>query len=538
MTSESRVTVHKGAAALIAAALVLTGAGASYLAMRSRTFGPAEPTSTLKPANAPSVPAASSNVVSSGAGGSVAPLADVVVSLAPDAVTRAGIIVAPVVSGQSGSDVRLPGVVEPNAYREVKVTSLVAGRITWVSAELGAHVRRGQTLAQIYSPELAEIQTKYVSARAMLDAHDRELQRTQKLVEIGAASRQELERIHAEHAAQTAAVQSARAQLELLGMPAATIEALGPGSKVAATTAVPAPLDGVVTERTANSGLNVDAATPLFTVVDLSTVWITADVYEQDFARVRVGNAATVTAAAYPGLSLRGRVSYIDPQVNPETRTAKIRIEVPNPRADLRLGMFTDVMMTGSPGASVVLVPRNAVQNVGNRTVVYVAHPKEPGKFTEREVRLGRSSAEHVEVIVGLHAGDSVVTEGSFFVRAERERLGLRTANPTNGAGSLSPSAQSDRPSAQAKTQTAKVTVTEQGFEPARITLRAGTPARLTFVRTSDKTCATEVVFPSLKIKRALPLNKPVEIEFTPAKTGEITFACGMNMLKGAVVVQ
>lgn len=538
MTSESRVTIHKGAAALIAAALVLTGAGASYLAMRSRSVRPAEPTSTPTPPSAPTAPAASSDLpLSSGAGGSSAPLADVVVTLAPDAVARAGIVVAPVASGPSGTEVRLPGVVEPHAYREVKVTSLVAGRITRVSAELGAHVRRGQTLAQIYSPELAEIQTKYVSARARLEAHDRELQRTRKLVEIGAASRQELERIHAEHAAQTAAVQSARAQLELLGVPAATIDALGTGSRVAATTAVPAPLDGVVTERTANTGLNVDAATPLFTVVDLSTVWITADVYEQDFSRVRVGNAATVTAAAYPGLSLRGRVSYIDPQVNPETRTAKIRIEVANPRAELRLGMFTDVMVTG-PGASVALVPRSAVQNVGDRTVVYVAHPKEPGKFTEREVRLGQPSGERVEVIGGIGPGDVVVTDGSFFVRAERERLGLRSAITTTGGASTGAIAPTAGASAQAKTQTARVTVTDQGFEPARITLRAGTPARLTVVRTSDETCATEVVFPSLKIRRALRLNKPVDIDFTPATTGEIAFACGMNMLKGAVVVQ
>jgi plastocyanin domain-containing protein len=89
-----------------------------------------------------------------------------------------------------------------------------------------------------------------------------------------------------------------------------------------------------------------------------------------------------------------------------------------------------------------------------------------------------------------------------------------------------------------AKVQTAKVTVDEQRFDPARLTLRAGTPAQITFVRTAEKSCATEVVFPSLNIKRALPLNQPVTIEFTPAKTGEIAFACGMNMLKGAVVVQ
>ena len=161
------------------------------------------------------------------------------------------------------------------------MTPLVAGRVTNVGPALGDRVCRGQTLAEIYSPALAEAQTRYVSAQAMLDAHDRELTRTQKLVEVGAASRQELERIHAEHAAQSAAVQSARSQLELLGLSASTLDSLTPGSKISATTTVPAPDHGVVTERATNVGLNVDPATKLFTVVDLSTVWVVADVYER-----------------------------------------------------------------------------------------------------------------------------------------------------------------------------------------------------------------------------------------------------------------
>jgi plastocyanin domain-containing protein len=136
--------------------------------------------------------------------------------------------------------------------------------------------------------------------------------------------------------------------------------------------------------------------------------------------------------------------------------------------------------------------------------------------------------------VSGVQPGDVVVTEGSFFVRAERERLGLR---PTTNAPSAPPASPSDRRSSE-PTQTAKVVVSEQGYEPAKVTLRAGTPVRITFVRTTDKTCGTEVVFPSLNIKRALPLNEPVVIEFTPAKSGDIAFACGMNMLHGTVVVR
>jgi len=526
MTSDTRVTMHRGAAALVAIALLAVGAGAAYLAMRGDA-GADEHGATVPP------PAAVQRSAAAIADARNGPLADVVVLLRQDAAERAGIVVAPIASGVSGTELRLPGVVEPNAYRQVVVTPLVAGRVTRVGPALGDRVRRGDTLAEIYSPALADARTRYVSAQAMLDAHDRELQRTQKLVEIGAASRQELEKIHAEHAAQTAAVQSARSQLELLGVSTSATEKMAPDHNVSATISVPAPIDGVVTERGANVGLNADQATKLFTVLDLSTVWVVANLYEKDFPRVRVGTEAAITTSARPDLPLRGRVSYIDPQVSADTRTAKVRIEVPNPNRELRLGMYADVVVAGASGTSAPRVPRNAVQNVGDRTVVYLANAKEPGRFIEREVRLGQTSGEQVEVVSGVQPGDVVVTVGSFFVRAERERLGLRPA-----ANSLSAPPASSSDGSRSEAQTARVVVNEQGYEPARVTLRAGIPARITFVRTTDKTCGTEVVFPSLSIKQSLPLNAPVVIEFTPAKSGDIAFACGMNMLHGSIVVQ
>ncbi|HKY21165.1 MAG TPA: efflux RND transporter periplasmic adaptor subunit [Vicinamibacterales bacterium] len=525
MTNDTCVTLHKGAAALVAIALLTVGGGATYVLMRNdgRTGGHvADMPSPAGAEPSPRAAATSSN----------APLPDVIVPLSQDAVERAGIVVAPVTSGTSGTEIRLPGVVEPNAYRQVVVTPLVAGRVTKVGPALGDRVRRGQTVAEIYSPALAEAQTRYVSAQAMLDAHDRELQRTQKLVEIGAASRQELEKIHAEHAAQTAAVQSARSQLELLGVSASALEKMVPGHNVSATTNVPAPIDGVVTERGANVGLNVDTATKLFTVVDLSMVWVVADLYEKDFSRVRVGSEAVITTSARPELTLRGRVSYIDPQISADTRTAKVRIAVPNTGGELRLGMYANVVVAGASGTSVPRVPRDAVQNVGDRTVVYLANQKEPGKFVEREVRLGQTSGEQVEIVSGVQPGDVVVTEGSFFVRSERERLRPAASTANTASASSSDGRRSET------TQTAKVVVSEQGYEPAKVTLRAGTRARITFVRTTEKTCGTEVVLPSLNIKRALPLNEPVVIEFTPAKSGDIAFACGMNMLHGTVIVQ
>ena len=530
MTIDRRVTMHKGAAALVALALLAVGAAAAYLFIRSDPGGHVGDTSPAT--GAPLSPGASASQNTQ----NDAPLPDVIVPLSQDAAARAGIVVAPVTSGTSGTEIRLPGVVEPNAYRQVVVTPLVAGRVTKVGPALGDRVRRGQTLAEIYSPALAEAQTRYISAQAMLDAHDQELQRTQKLVGIGAASRQELENIHAEHAAQTAAVRSARSQLELLGVPASALEKMAAGDNVSATMTVPAPIDGVVTERGANVGLNVDTATKLFTVVDLSTVWIVADVYEKDFSRVRAGTEAAITTSARPELTLRGRIAYIDPQVSADTRTAKARIEVPNPDGELRFGMYADIVVAGAPGASMPRVPRIAVQNVGDRTVVYLATPTQPGKFIEREVRLGETSGEQIEVVSGVQPGDLVVTEGSFFVRAERERLGHRPP-PRVSAPRRVPSGRR-REGADPAVQNVKIVVNEQGYQPSTVTLRAGVPTRLTFLRITEKTCGTEVVFPSLNITRALPLNEPVMVEFTPATSADVAFTCGMNMLHGTIVVR
>lgn len=512
MTGERRLNFGPGAAAAGALAVLLVGAGGTYLVMRDRpASSPSTPSGQGQqpaiaqpqtPDGLSSRPAAASN--------------DVVVTLTKEGLDRAGIAVTPVTTQRMAEGLRLPGVVEPNAYRQVSVTPLVNGRVLSVSVQLGDHVRRGQSVARVYSPEIAEARTKYVAARSMLDAHERELQRTEKLVEIGAASRQELERIHAEHAAQTAEVESARSRLQLLG---ADVEVSSGEPEASATTNVPAPIDGVVTERLANVGLNVDPSTKLFAIVDLANVWIIADVYEKDLHRIRQGDRATVTTKAFPDRSLDGRVGYIDPQLNSSTRTAKLRVEVPNPAGDLRLGMYAEVAIASAATASALAVPKAAIQNVGDHEVVYLPVANETGKFIERQVRVGHTSGDLVEVLSGLTALDSVVSKGSFYLRAEVERLGLRSGAPADA-------------------QTAKVAVTENGFEPEKLRLRAGVPAQLTFIRTTDKTCGTEVVFPSLNIKRALPLNQPVVIEFMPAKAGDIAFACGMDMLKGVVIVE
>jgi cobalt-zinc-cadmium efflux system membrane fusion protein len=538
MNEESRMSLRWPVAVALAVLLLALGAAASYVFLTS-AVRPTSTTNVQTPAAPTAPPTGEQQRGATPTASSDQPLPDAVVTLSAEAVHRARITVVPVASGASVSTLRLPATVEANGYRQVGVTPVVGGRVTRVLSELGGHVRQGQTMAQVFSPELAEAQTRYVSIRAELDAHERELERTEKLVKIGAASRQELERIHAEHTARKSSVESARSRLQLLGLPRSAIDDLGPGKEVEAIVNVPAPIAGVVTERLANVGLNVDPATKLFAVVDLSTVWVVADLYEKDFSRVRTGDSATVVTTAYPDRPFKGRISYIDPQVNAQTRTAKLRVEVPNPHTELRLGMFAEVQVESSDQTSVTLIPRSAVQHVADRSVVYLVNPSGPGQFTEREVRMGQQTGDRVEVLAGVAPSDSVVSEGSFFLRAESERLGLRqsvSVSPPITGGTPSP--QSRAQSSASDVQTATVIVGEQGYQPAKVSLRASVPARLTFVRITDKTCGTEVVFPSLNIERALPLNQPVDIEFTPAKSGDIAFACGMNMLHGTVVVR
>jgi RND family efflux transporter MFP subunit len=342
--------------------------------------------------------------------------------LSPEAMQQAGIKTATVITVASQATVQLPGSVMADAYREVKVVPIVGGIVTRVHVELGSTVRRGAPLATVFSTELAEAQTKYLSMRAMLAADRQKLERTQQLVTIGAASRQELEEATAVHASRATEVEAARQRLFLLGLQRAHVEALNSPSQVASEVTVPAPINGIITGRSANLGQVVGMGQELFVVTDLSQVWVIGDLYEQDFQSVRVGSEAAITTPAYPGLTLRGRVSYIDPRVDPQTRTAKVRVEVPNREGRLRLGMYASVTFTTPTGPPQVVVPSTALQAVGTRYVVFLPMADEEGRFIRRIVQVGPSHAGLSTILSGLQPGDTVVTEGSFLLRAEMLR--------------------------------------------------------------------------------------------------------------------
>ena len=390
----------------VALGFTALGAAGAVVALRAGVDRPASPPAKA-PLTASALPATD---------------ADVEIVLGPEAVARAGIKTAIVTVGSASTEVVVPGSVAANSYREVKVTPLAAGLVTKVNVELGASVRRGQPLATIFSTDLADAQTRYLSMAAMLEADHKKLERTHALAVIGAASRQEVEEVTAVHASHETEVEAARQRLLLLGLTADQVQRLGGPDQVVSTVTVQAPIDGIVTSRSANLGQVIGMGQELFVVTDLSEVWAVGDLYEQDFRAVAVGSEAAVTTPAYPGVTLRGRVTYIDPRVDPQSRTAKIRVGLTNPDGRMRLGMYVHMAFRTQAGDRALLVPKAAVQGLGDRQVVFVAAKDEEGKFIKRTVRLGPPVGEFYAVVSGLRPGDTVVTEGSFLLRAESTR--------------------------------------------------------------------------------------------------------------------
>ena len=343
-------------------------------------------------------------------------------TLTPEQMRNAQLKIEPVGEGPStaAAGQLATGVVQANSYKETPVVSLVGGIVRTVNAELGQNVSRGQRVAVVFSNELAGVQSRYITAVASLDEHHRHHLRTARLVEIGAASRQELEMATTQYREAESNVAELRQRLVLLGLPTARIDSLKDSSQISSEVTVPSPASGTVTGRSVNPGEVIEANKELLRVTDLSSVWVVGQVYEKDLATVHVSSGATITSDTYPGRVFRGRVTYVDPKIDRSTRTAQVRIELANPRQMFKIGMFVDVAF-GARGVGdqvIAIVPKNAVQVINNQQVVFVATDK-PNEFVMRPIRIGTESNAFYPVLEGLNAGDRVVTDGSFLLRAE-----------------------------------------------------------------------------------------------------------------------
>lgn len=441
-------------------------------------------------------------------------------TLTPEAVTRAGIRTDVVRAAGGAGPRRFPGVVEPNGYLTVDVTTLLEGTVLDVRVSLGDAVRAGAVVARLRSPELTDQIRNWLTIRAERDVVAARLARVTRLAAIGAASTQDLEDARAADVRASTELETARARLLRLGLGPAKLDALVGGDAIPDAFDVVAHASGVVITRQVNPGQNVDAGQPIVTVADLSPVWVMGDVFESELASMAVGQSVQITSAAYPARVWAGRVAYIEPEVARETRTIKVRVEVPNPDRVLKFGMLVSLDAQARASASGVAVPPAAVQTIGAVEVVYVETA--PGQYVER-------------LVSDIAAGDVVVTEGSFALRAERERLGWPP--PAATRRNLPPPAATSR-DLPPPAATRVIEITASGLVPDRVTVPANQAVDLVFIRRVEETCGTELAIPDLGVRRDLPLDVRVTVRLPPRAPGELSFSCGMDMLKGVIIVR
>jgi len=287
------------------------------------------------------------------------------------------------------------------------ITARIGGRIDKLYLDFtGQQVRRGQTIASLYSPEVFSTAEEY---RLALENRKRLGTGAEPLAVSGAED----------------LVNASRRRLELWGLTPQQLDEIASSAKQQIELPIYSTVSGIVTERKVTQGQYVNAGEVLFTITDLSTIWVRADVYQPDLPSVHTGQPVEITSDSLPGTTLHGRVGFLDTSINPQTRTASARIEVPNPSMRLRPGMFVQVMFAAPAGHDVLAIPRSAVLDTGMRKFVYVA--KGNGEFEGRQVQLGPSGKDYYPVLAGLQEGERIVSQGSFLIDSQTRITGGMT---------------------------------------------------------------------------------------------------------------
>jgi Cu(I)/Ag(I) efflux system membrane fusion protein len=341
------------------------------------------------------------------AGGAAAPA----VSLSAAAIRATGVATVPVTRQDLSDEIRAVGTIEADETKVERVAARVPGRIERLYANFtGQSVRRGAPLFDLYSPDLVLTQREYLLAlenrRRLSGASPEAIQSAQSLVE------------------------AARDRLRLWGISADQIRALEKTSRPDLALTYRSPVSGTVVQKSVVEGQYVEVGTDLYLLADLSSVWLVAQVYEFEIGRLRVGQPVTATVSALPESELKGKVVFIEPTLDRESRTARVRIVLPNPRGDLKPGMYADARLAVALGPSLP-VPKSAVIDTGTRQVVYVETA--PNTFTPRDVKLGAAAGDRRVVLDGLREGEKIVAAGNFFVDSQAQ-LSLGASIQWSGA--------------------------------------------------------------------------------------------------------
>lgn len=314
-----------------------------------------------------------------------------IVKVSVEKVQRAGVRTEPVQRRVLAEAIRVPGTVQLDERRQHSITMRVEGFIEEVYAgATGQKVKAGEPLFKIFSPAIVQAQVEYRIADS------------QGQQEGGAR------------------------KLRNYGVPESFISNLPKKGKLPLSLDWPSPVDGVLMTKNVVPGQRVMPGDELYRLADVSTVWVMADVPEQDVGRIRVGDPVSIVVRALPKEVFHGKVAFILPELKTETRTAQVRIELPNPDHKLIHQMYADVTIEAALGIPVLSVPASAVIDSGLRQVAIVDLGE--GKYEPRAVKLGRRGGEHVEITEGLNEGDMVVTKANFLIDAESNLKAALTA--------------------------------------------------------------------------------------------------------------
>jgi membrane fusion protein, copper/silver efflux system len=320
------------------------------------------------------------------------------VILTPNQSGRIGVTYAVATLSSLDREVRTVGQITYDETRVRTITSKVDGFVErlWVNAT-GQAVRAGDPLFTIYSPMLVSAQEELLLAK-----------RLQQAVAGGTSDAQRNS---------SDLLSSSRRRLAYWDIPEADIAAIERTGRVQRTLTLRSSASGYVIEKNVVGGQRIMAGDPLYRVADLTTVWIEGEVFERDLVNVRLGQTVHADFQALPGDHRMGRISYIYPTVNPDTRTVRVRVVLPNGDMHLKPGMYATLRIAGASRPSVVTIPRDAVLSTGERNIVFVK--ENGGQLTAREVSLGASSDDRIEILRGLAAGETVVSSATFLVDAE-----------------------------------------------------------------------------------------------------------------------
>ena len=329
-----------------------------------------------------------------------------------------GVVVAPAKKQRLGGAISVTGKVEANADRIAHVSPRISGKIVAVRASLGDSVTSGQTLVTLDSVELGEAINRYYQSKTKLALAQSNMDRIKNLVDKKIAARKDIFQAETDYKMAQTELHTDEERLSMYGVSTADINS---ENRKRPLLSVRSPITGVITEKQAVTGELSDPSKSLYTVADLSSVWVMVDINEKDLAKVRKGQGAVVTVGAFPDHKFKGRITYIADLVNEATRTVKARIVVANPGRKLKPEMFATVELALPADTPPVLaVPEEALQEFEGKKVLFVT--EDSTEFEPRKVELGRAAGGMAEVLSGLKEGERYAAKGSFLLKSEMQK--------------------------------------------------------------------------------------------------------------------